>query len=115
MYQYSYIESLDDNAGTCRERERNALEQAIALLMKAEVEGPRSLVAVEAVTYLRRLWNALIEDLGNPENDLPVVLRADLISIGIWIIKEADMIRVGQSENFNGLIEICSIIRDGLK
>jgi flagellar protein FlaF len=56
-----------------------------------------------------------LEDLSRPENDLPETLRADLISIGIWITKEIKLMRIAKSENFGGLIEICAIIRDGLK
>ncbi|WP_425284352.1 flagellar biosynthesis regulator FlaF [Methylocapsa palsarum] len=57
----------------------------------------------------------LIEDLTAADNDLPEALRANLVSIGLWIIKETDLIRCGSSENFCGLIEICATIRDGLK
>jgi flagellar protein FlaF len=42
-------------------------------------------------------------------------LRADLVSVGLWIIKEAALIRSGQSQNFRGMIEICTMIHDGLK
>ena len=36
------------------------------------------------------------------------------ISIGIWITNEINRMRLGKSENFGGLIEIRTIIRDGL-
>jgi flagellar protein FlaF len=42
-------------------------------------------------------------------------LRANLISIGIWIIKESERIRHRESENFQGIIDITTMIRDGLK
>jgi flagellar biosynthesis regulator FlaF len=42
-------------------------------------------------------------------------LRANLISIGIWIIKESERIRKRESDNFQGIIDISIIIRDGLK
>jgi flagellar protein FlaF len=64
---------------------------------------------------VRQLWTILIEDLAHPENDLPEALRADLISIGLWVTKEAEQIRQKKSANFAGVIDICSIIRDGLK
>ena len=65
--------------------------------------------------YLRRLWGLLIEDLARPENDLPKALRADLISIGLWIMREAEEIRLEKSDNFKGLIDVSMSIRDGLK
>ncbi|MCI0600223.1 MAG: flagellar biosynthesis regulator FlaF [Beijerinckiaceae bacterium] len=115
MYQRSYAEFLADNASECRDRERLALEHALHLLAKAEAAGPQSPAAIEALDFAGRLWNAFIQDLVDPENDLPNALKADLISIGLWIIKEAALIRSGESRNFRGLIEVCQIIRDGLK
>jgi flagellar protein FlaF len=115
MYQLSYDEHLADKPKDCRDRERLALEHAIGLLQKAESAGAQSLQAVEALGFISKLWNAFIQDLVDPENDLPEVLRADLVSIGLWIIKEAALVRSGQSHNFRGMIEICTMIRDGLK
>lgn len=115
MYQLSYAEHHADNPKECRDRERLALEHAIGLLHKAEGAGSQSPEVNEALGFVSKLWNAFIQDLVDPENDLPDVLRADLISIGLWIIKEAALIRSGQSQNFHGVIEICSMIRDGLK
>lgn len=115
MYQLSYAEHLADNPKDCRDRERLALEHAIALLRKAESAEAQSLEALEALNFASKLWHTFIQDLVDPENDLSDVLRADLVSIGIWIIKETALIRSGQSQNFKGVIEICTMIRDGLK
>jgi flagellar protein FlaF len=115
MYQSSYAEQFEETPRECRDRERRAFDQAIELLQQADDSGAASSNATNALQYLCRLWQALIEDLVEPDNDLPEVLRADLVSIGIWMIKEAEAIRSGQSSNFRGLIEICSIVRDGLR
>lgn len=115
MYQLSYEETLEDSPRDCRERERLALDRAILLLEDAEDAGTGSKVATEALFFLGKLWRAFIEDLVSADNDLPDVLRADLVSVGLWIIKEADLILAGRSQNFRGLIEICTMIRDGLK
>ncbi len=115
MYQLSYAENAMESQRDCRDRERRALEHAIALFEKAMAAGPRSPAAEEALSFACTLWKALIEDLIAPENDLPDMLRADLVSVGVWIIKEANSIRSGQSQSFRGLIEVCSMISDGLK
>jgi flagellar biosynthesis activator protein FlaF len=115
LYQRSYAEHLAENAGECRDRERRALEHAVELLGRAESAGPHSREVVDALDFVGRLWNIFIQDLVDPENDLPNMLKAEIISIGLWIIKEAALIRCGESTNFGGLIEICAIIRDGLK
>jgi flagellar protein FlaF len=114
MYQFSYAEIVEDTAQDCRARERRAFDRAISLLKVAKEKGVRSREAVEALLFLRRLWSALMDDLGSPENGLPQALRASLISIGLWVMKEADQIRLEQSDNFDGLIEINAILRDGL-
>ncbi len=115
MYQSTYAEQLEETPRECRDREQQAFDLAIELLQQAEDSGMSSSNAAIAIQFLCRLWQALIEDLVEPDNDLPDVLRADLVSIGIWMIKEAEAIRSGQSSNFRGLIEICSIVRDGLR
>jgi len=115
MYQFSYAEILEDNPQDSRNRERQALEHAIELLRLAKQKGRSSRESIDALHYVRKLWMVLIEDLVHPENDLPDVLKADLINVGIWITRETDMISIGKSENFDGLIDVCGMIRDGLR
>jgi flagellar protein FlaF len=69
---------------------------------------------VQGLLYVRRLWAILIEDLSHPDNGLPDKLRADIISIGLWIVKEADRLREERSNDVMQLIEINRLIRDGL-
>ena len=115
MYQFSYAEVLDETPQGARERERQAIERSIELLQAAERSGVRSRDAIEAILFVRRLWSVLIEDLANPDNDLPQTLRADLISIGLWVMREAEQIRLEKSDNFKGIIDVSSVIRDGLR
>jgi flagellar protein FlaF len=115
MYQFSYAEVLDETPKGARERERQAIDRSIELLREAEKHGVQSREAIEAILFVRRLWGYLIEDLARPENDLPQKLRADLISIGLWIMREAEQIRLEASSNFKGLIEVSTAIRDGLE
>lgn len=115
MYQNSYAENFKESANDCRHRERMALERSIKLLERGAKEGSRSPDCIEGLTYLIDLWNILISDLISPENDLPDVLRADLISVGFWIIKEADLIRQNKSDNIKDLIDICTSVSNGLR
>lgn len=115
MYQFSYAEIHDDTPRQAREREHEAIRRSIELLEAAERHGARSPEAVEALLFLRRLWTVFIEDLSKPENELPPKLRADLISVGLWILKEAEDIRFERSTNFRGIIEISEVIAEGLK
>ncbi len=115
MYQFSYGEIVNEAAAGSRERERAAIHRSIELLQAAEKGGVRSREAIEALLFTRRLWAILLEDLGNPANGLPPELRANLISIGFWVMKEAERLRREESATFRPLIEISTILRDGLK
>jgi flagellar protein FlaF len=114
MYQFSYAEMAEDTAANCRAHERMAFDHAISLLKVAKEKGNSSRECVEALLFLRRLWGTLLSDLTSPENGLPEALRANLISIGLWVMKEADRVRLRESDNFAGLIDINTILRDGL-
>ena len=46
---------------------------------------------------------------------LPKELRANLISIGLWLLRETEDVRQGRTDNFEGLIEVSQIIRDGIQ
>jgi flagellar biosynthesis activator protein FlaF len=115
MYQFSYAEVVEDSGRDARRRERQAFERAIDLLKRAEERGPGSSEAAEALLFLQRLWTLLTTDLASDENALPATLRASLISIGIWIMKEVEAIRSGRTRSFLGLIEINTIICEGLR
>jgi flagellar protein FlaF len=115
MYRFSYAEVLEETPQTARERERLALQHSIDLLKAAAEKGPNSRETVDALYFLRRLWAFFIEDLAKPENDLPQQLRADLISVGLWVLKEAEQVRLGNSTNFKGLIEVSQLISEGLQ
>ncbi len=114
MYQFSYAEVVEDSPQDMRARERDALTRCVEMLETAEKSGPRSREAHEALTFLRRLWILFIQDLGSDGNDLPHDLRAQLISIGIWVLKEIERLHGGAKNSFADLIEINAIIRDGL-
>jgi flagellar protein FlaF len=114
MYQFSYAEVIEDDPGHARRTERMALDHAIELLRLAKEKGPRSREAIDALHFVRSLWTIFIDDLAGSGNDLPEPARAGLISIGLWIVKEAEQIRLDRSHNFSGISDICAMIRDGL-
>jgi flagellar protein FlaF len=114
MYQFSYEEAIEDDQAEARSVERQALDRAVGLLQAADAAGPHTRATVDALYYTRRLWNAFVGDLASDENALPVEVRANLIAIGIWILKEADAVQVGKSQNCAAIGEICAIVRDGL-
>jgi flagellar biosynthesis activator protein FlaF len=115
MYQFSYAEIMDDGVADAKDRERQVLSRSIELLQAASEKGQNSQASVEAVYYTRRVWTSLVQDLASSENQLDKEVRANLISIGIWILKETEKIRLRESSNYQAIIDITTIIRDGLK
>jgi flagellar biosynthesis activator protein FlaF len=115
MYEFAYNEVIEDSRQTMRTRERQAMDRVIAMLRTAQETGPGSPESIEALFYLRRLWAIFINDLNDPNNELPEQLRAGIISIGIWMMKEIDRVGRGATDDLTPMIEINALIRDGLK
>lgn len=115
MYQFSYADIQTDSIADAKDRERQVLDRSIELLIEAQQTGVDSYKAIEAIHFVHRVWTTFLDDLGNPENQLPKELRANLISIGMWVLRESEAIRQGTSNNFDGLVEVSQIIRDGLR
>ena len=114
MYQSAYATTQQSAAHTLRTAEAAALDRAIHLMRQAQATGLRGVHAVEAIFFTNRIWSFLIEDLSLSENELPDEVRANLISIGIHVLKRLDDIRSGLSDDISDVIELNEIIRDAL-
>lgn len=115
MYQVPYADVLADDFQRLRRNEETAFSQVIEKLEFAQQAGPGSIASVEALYYADKLWKILLEDLAHADNALPDELKANLISIGIWMLKEIDAVRSGERTGLNSMIEINRIIREGLR
>ncbi len=115
MFRNAYKDIASDDFSTERANEAMALDHAIRLMKEGEEKGMKSVEAVKARHFIRRLWLYFLDDLTDPANGLPDALKAQLISIGIWVVRESDRIGEGEVKSFADLIGIMEIIRDGLK
>lgn len=115
MYQFSYAEIQSESVADAKDRERQLLTRTVDLLVEARNQGINSYATTQAISFMSRVWTVFVEDLGNPENALPKDLRANLISIGLWLLREGEDVRQGRSDNLDGLIEVSEIIRDGMQ
>ncbi len=115
MYEFAYNEVIEDSRQTMRASERAAMDRVIAMLRAAQDKGPQSRERIEALFYLKRLWTIFLDDLNDPNNELPGQLRAGIISIGIWMMKEIERVRGRLTDDLTPMIEINELIRDGLK
>ncbi|SNY92147.1 flagellar protein FlaF [Cohaesibacter sp. ES.047] len=118
MYTAYYAECSDLSSELSRNNEWSALDNVISGLKMAKEEGYTTTQARQALHNTLMVWSFLLEDLSDNDNDFPEQLRADLISIGIFIIKQIGRIFQAQSEDIEsdvaGLIDINTAIRDGL-
>ena len=66
---------------------------------------------VRAIAEARRLWLHTATLCADPDNHLPQVLRAQIISVALAILREID----GESPNVAWLAEITRTIAEGLR
>lgn len=114
MMQMAYDEALEDSPREARARERDAISRSIEYMEAAERAGPQSREAIVALNFLRQLWTILIEDLASQGNELPAMLRAQVISIGLWIMRHAEDIRMERQTSFRPAIDISKLMVEGL-
>lgn len=109
-----YAELQQDDQTEARENERLAIDHSIALMERAEREEQTAADVANAILFVSRLWTVLIEDLASPSNGLPNEIRAQIISIGIWLLREIERIRSGEIKSFGDAIMVSKAIRGGL-
>lgn len=68
---------------------------------------------MRALHWNRRLWTALAADCANPDNRLPMELRANIISLSIWVDKYTSKV-MRERDPIQPLIDINRIIMQGL-
>jgi flagellar biosynthesis activator protein FlaF len=110
----SYDTMIEDSGQEARAREYQALDHGVSLLKRLQSGELPPAQQIEALLFMRKLWTFFIQDLSSQGNGLPEALRAELISIGFWVIREADRIRHEKASDVENLISINSIIRDSL-
>ncbi len=115
MLKANYDEIVQDGSANARQRECSAIAHSIALLVEAQDSGVKSKETVLALHFGRRLWEMLLMDLASAENGLPNALKADLISVGIGILRELEEIRQERTDNYNDVIYLSRVIMEGLK
>ena len=114
MYRSIYQRMAEDNGANTRLSERLALERSIALLELAKLGSPDSREMIDALYCVNQLWTAFLEDLAHADNGLPDTLKASLISIGIWVLRRVEEVRLGKATDLSALIEVSRSIAGGL-
>lgn len=69
---------------------------------------------IDALDWNRRMWTVLASDCSSDENGLQDKLRAQIISLSIWVSKHSSEIMRGKAE-VEPLIDINTTIMEGLR
>ena len=109
----SYDDILADSGTEARAREAGLLGRSADLMRRADRKGATSGERVEASRFAERLWTHLLDDLGHPSNALEPALRADLISIGIFVMRASAEAARGE-RSFAACADITEQLRAGL-
>lgn len=68
---------------------------------------------IDALDWNRRLWSTLATDCSDPGNSLPVPLRAQIISLSLWVSRHTSAV-MRREEDIQPLIDINRIMMQGL-
>ena len=66
-----------------------------------------------ALDWNRRLWSVLATDCAQESNALPPPVRANVVSLGLWVNRHTSAVMAG-SETFEPLIEVNRTMMQGL-
>ena len=97
-----------------RETEYRLFGQVTRALMHAStVESSDVATRIDALDWNRRLWSALATDCANPDNAMDRNLRAQIISISLFVSRHSSVIMRGE-DDFEALIDINKMVMQGL-
>ena len=97
-----------------REAEYRLFGQVTRALMAAE-QGPQDDLGerVKALDWNRRMWSALATDCADSGNGLPQSVRAQIISLSLWVNRHTSAV-IRKQEDIGPLVDINRIIMQGL-
>jgi flagellar protein FlaF len=84
-----------------------------SLIEAAAMDQTQIGARMEALDWNRRMWSTLAADCQQPGNALPKPLRAQIVSLSLWVGRHTSQVMRGQ-EQFEPLIDINRIIMQGL-
>ena len=108
-------QSAAQRAEDPRQLEYRLFGEVTRALMEAAttpVEDVQSRIA--ALDWNRRLWSALASDCASEDNRLSDALRAQIISLSLWVNRHSSAV-MRHEETFEPLIEVNRIVMQGLE
>jgi flagellar biosynthesis activator protein FlaF len=96
-----------------RQSEYRLFAQVTSALIKARDEKLTHVPLIDALDWNRRLWSTLSTDCAAPGNSLPNELRAQIVSLGLWVGRYSSQVAT-QGASIDPLIDVNKSIMDGL-
>lgn len=97
-----------------REIEYRLFAQVTSALTEVEKIGKSDLKKLmDVLDWNRRVWSAMAIDCANPDNGLPEQLRANIISLSMFVSRHTSAI-MREDEDIQDLIDINRLIMQGL-
>ena len=97
-----------------REMEYRLFGQVTRALMHASTVDPSDIATrIDALDWNRRLWSTLATDCSNPDNTMDKSLRAQIISISLFVGRHSSAVMRGE-DDFEALIDINKMVMQGL-
>ena len=84
-----------------------------ALMTASQLEPTDIGGRMTALDWNRRLWSVLATDCAQAGNTLPAPVRANVISLGLWVNRHTSAVMSG-AETFEPLIEVNRTMMQGL-
>ena len=85
-----------------------------ALMTASEADVSDIGARMDALDWNRRLWSVLATDCASTGNQLPVQLRANIISLSLWVNRHTSAIMRNEAD-FAPLIDVNKMIMQGLQ
>ena len=101
-------------AETPRAAEYRLMSQITGEMMDAEHSGLKGAMLIQPLHRNREMWSAFVTDCGASGNGLPDELRAQIISLGLWVDRFTSDVMAGR-EPIGELIALNRTIMEGLR
>jgi len=96
-----------------RQTEYRLFAQVTGALINAKETQASGGALMEALDWNRRLWSTLSTDCGSPDNALPKELRAQIVSLALWVSRYSSDVMRGKGD-IDALIDVNKAIMEGL-
>ena len=97
-----------------RSTEYRLFGQVTGALLEVRKAGAKGVPLVDAIDWNKRLWRSLATDCMDDRNQLPRDVRANIVSISVWVRRYSKEVTRGGA-SVDPLIEINRTIMQGLQ